>query len=112
MKLTIHPVKFECTEKLEKYIEKKTKKLEKFFEEIQSVDVYLKVVKPETAHNKEAQIKILFRHAEIFAEKISDTFEQSVDECVDAVMKQIKKHKKKSMPKSKTWLSSFFAEKD
>ena len=112
MKLTIHPVKFECTEKLEKYIEKKTKKLEKFFGEIQSIDVHLKVVKPETAHNKEAQIKVLFRQAEIFADKVSDTFEQSVDECIDAVMKQIKKHQKKNAPKSKSWLSSFFAEKE
>ena len=107
MKLTIHPVKFECTEKLEKYIEKKTKKLEKFFGEIQTIDVHLKVVKPETAHNKEAQIKIMFRHAEIFADKVSDTFEQSVDECIDAAMKQIQKHQKKNTSKSRKWLSFF-----
>ena len=102
MKLTIHPVKFDIAEKLENYIEKKTKKLEKFFEEIQSIDVYLKVVKPETAHNKEAQIKIMFRNTEIFAEKISNTFEQSVDACIDAAMKQIKK--KKDASKKKKWL--------
>ena len=102
MKLTIHPVKFDITEKLEKYIEKKTKKLEKFFEEIQSIDVHLKVVKPETAHNKEVQIKVMYRHAEIFAEKISNTFEQSVDECISAVIKQIKK--KKTNSKKKKWL--------
>ena len=64
-------------------------------------------MKPETAHNKEAQVKIMFRQAEIFAEKISDTFEQSVDECIDAAMKQISKHKKKNVSKTRKWFSFF-----
>ena len=55
----------------------------------------LKVVKPETAMNKEAGIKVLALNSEFFAEKVSDTFEESVDVCVDALSKQLIKAKEK-----------------
>ena len=55
----------------------------------------MKVVKPETAMNKEAGIKVLALNSEFFAEKVSDTFEESVDECVDALSKQLTKAKEK-----------------
>ena len=40
-------------------IQKKTAKLEKYCDDINKVEVSLKVVKPETAMNKEASIKVL-----------------------------------------------------
>ena len=53
------------------------------------------MVKPETAMNKEAGIKVLALNGEFFAEKVSDTFEESVDVCVDALSKQLIKAKEK-----------------
>ena len=44
---------------------------------------------------KEAGIKVLALNSEFFAEKVSDTFEESVDECVDALSKQLTKAKEK-----------------
>ncbi len=45
----------------------------------------LKVVKPETAKNKEASMKVLVpKNGEFFAEKVSDTFEEAIDVCVEA----------------------------
>ena len=45
--------------------------------------------------NKEAGVKVLALNAEFFAEKVSDTFEESVDVCVDALSKQLTKAKEK-----------------
>ena len=77
------------------FIQKKTAKLEKYCDDINKVEVSLKVVKPETAMNKEASIKVLVPNGEFFAEKVSDTFEESVDVCVDALSKQLTKYKEK-----------------
>lgn len=95
MKLRIQSINFDATTQLEAYIGKKVAKLEKFFDELQAVDVYLKVIKPETAANKEAEIKIAIPNVEFFASKTCDTFEEAVDLSIDAIEKQIRKHKEK-----------------
>ena len=55
MEIKIQSIHFDATEKLQAFIEKKVAKLEKTFEDIQKVEVQLKVVKPATALNKEVQ---------------------------------------------------------
>jgi putative sigma-54 modulation protein len=95
MKIRIQAINFDAAEQLEAYIHKKVGKLEKFFDEILSVEVYLKVIKPETAANKEAEIKIAIPNQEFFASKICDTFEEAIDLSVSALEKQIRKHKEK-----------------
>ena len=95
MKLRVQSINFDATKALEAHVEKKTSKLKRFFDEIMNVEVYLKVVKPETATNKEAEIKISVPSGVFFASKICDTFEEAVDLSVDALEKQIMKHKEK-----------------
>ena len=95
MEVRIQSIHFDASEKLQDFIQKKVAKLEKFCDDIKKVEVSLKVVKPETAMNKEAGIKVLALNSEFFAEKVSDTFEESVDECVDALSKQLTKAKEK-----------------
>ena len=95
MEVRIQSIHFDASEKLQEFIQKKVAKLEKFCDDIKKVEVSLKVVKPETAMNKEAGIKVLALNAEFFAEKVSDTFEESVDVCVDALSKQLTKAKEK-----------------
>ena len=51
MEIKIQPIHFDATEKLEAFIQKKAEKLQKTFEDIQKVEVQLKVVKPATALN-------------------------------------------------------------
>ena len=99
MKLRIQSINFDATTALEAYIAKKTSKLEKFFDEIVNVEVYLKVVKPETAINKEAEIKISIPNVDFFASKTCDSFEEAIDLTVDALEKQIRKHKEKTTKK-------------
>lgn len=95
MEVRIQAIHFDASEKLQDFIQKKTAKLEKFCDDINKVEVSLKVVKPETAMNKEASIKVLVPNGEFFVEKVTDTFEESIDVCVDALSKQLVKYKEK-----------------
>lgn len=95
MKLLIQAVNFDATEKLEAYIEKKAKKLEKVFDDIMTMVLYLKVVKPETAANKQAEIKATAPGVDFFASKTCDTFEEAIDLSLEAIGKQVIKYKEK-----------------
>jgi len=95
MELTIQSVNFDATDQLKAFVEKKIKKLERFSEDIILAEVILKVVKPETANNKEASVKLSLRHGEAFASKTADTFEEAIDLCSMAIEKQIFKTKEK-----------------
>ena len=86
MEVRIQSIHFEASEKLEAFIQKK-------------VEVSLKVVKPETAMNKEAGVRVLALNTEFYAEKVSDTFEESIDVCMDALSKQLLKAKEKQQGK-------------
>jgi putative sigma-54 modulation protein len=95
MEIRIQAVNFDASEQLDAFIEKKVSKLQKFFDDILSAEVTLKVIKPESAKNKKAGILLNIKHGECFAEKESDTFEESVDECIKALEKQLVKVKEK-----------------
>lgn len=99
MEVRIQSIHFDASEKLEAFIQKKAEKLEKFCDNIIRVEVSLKVVKPETAMNKEAGVRVLALGSEFFADKVSDTFEESVDVCMDALSKQLLKAKEKQQGK-------------
>lgn len=95
MDIRIQSIHFDATEQLQSFIQKKAAKLEKIYDDINSVEITLKVVRPETADNKEAGIKVIVPNGEFYANKTYDTFEQAVDECLEAIGKQLVKHKEK-----------------
>ena len=95
MKTNIQSIHFDASEQLQAFVEKKIAKLEIFFDEIDPVEVTHKVVKPETAMNKQADVKVLVKNENLFASKVCDTFEESVDQCVDALRIQLEKYKEK-----------------
>lgn len=64
MEIKVKAIHFDATEKLEQFINKKVEKLVKHHEEITNAEVTLKVVKPETAMNKEASIKLFIPRSE------------------------------------------------
>jgi putative sigma-54 modulation protein len=95
MDIRIKAIHFDATAKLQEFIEKKANKLVKHHEEISSVEVNLKVVKPETANNKEASVKLIVpKYEGLFASKVADTFEEAVDLCCDALKTQLEKSNK------------------
>ena len=95
MEVRIQSIHFDAAEQLRTFVQKKVSKLEKYYEDITGVEVSLRVVKPETAENKEAGIKVLVPNSEFYASKVCNTFEEAVDECVVALEKQLVKHKEK-----------------
>ena len=95
MKLYTKAVNFEIAERLEKHIEKKTKRYEKLLPESAEMEIQLTVVKPETNLNKETHVRVIGAGAELFAQKVCDNFEQCVDDCLEAIEKQLEKRKDK-----------------
>lgn len=95
MEVRIQAIHFDKSSQLESFIAKKLTKLDHIYDGIVEADVVLRVVKPESALNKEASIKLLVKNDELFAEKVCDTFEEAIDLVVDALSKQLGKYKEK-----------------
>ena len=92
MEVKIKAIHFDASAKLESFINRKLEKLARRNEEVEKVEVNLKVIKPESAMNKEAGIKVeVPQRADLFAGKVADTFEEAVDLAVDALKKQLEK---------------------
>ncbi len=95
MEVKIKSIHFDATAKLEEFINKKAQRLARRNENVTEFNVTLKVVKPETAMNKEAGIKLIIPNREdLFASKVADTFEEAVDLCIDALERQLEKFDK------------------
>lgn len=96
MDVRIQAIHFDIAEKLTLFINKKAERLARHNPSISTLDVALKVVKPETAMNKEAIIKATVpQQDDIVASKTADTFEEAVDLCLEAISRQIEKYKSK-----------------
>ncbi len=97
--INIQSLHFDASDKLIEFINKKVSKLEKYSDDIIDSDVTLKVIKPETAKNKEASLKLNVKNDELFANKIAESFEEAIALCTDAIEKQLLKHKEKNLGK-------------
>ena len=95
MEIRIQSINFDAAEHLRAHIEKRVSKLEKLCEGVSVADINLKVTKPETDNNKDAQIRLKAAGNEFFASKVADSFEQAIDECAEAIERQILKAKEK-----------------
>jgi len=99
MDISVKAIKFDATEQLHEFIQKKVSKLEKFCGDIRKVEVSLKVVKPATALNKQATLVAVLPGEELFAEKVCDTFEEAIDQSLTALEKQVARFKEKQAKK-------------
>jgi len=102
MEIRVQSIHFDATAQLEAFIQKKVSKLEQYFDGILKAEVVLKVVKPETTKNKDASIRLVIKNGDCFAEKVSNSFEESIDGCVEALEKQLIKYKEKIRAKKST----------
>lgn len=95
MEIRIKSIHFDATEKLQEFINKKVEKLQKSYEDIQKVEVQLKVEKPAAALNKTTSLTVTAPGNTLFVEKTCDTFEEGVELCLDAMKVQLTKFKEK-----------------
>ncbi len=94
MEIKIQAIHFDATEALEQFVNKKIEKLARKNPEILLAEVNLKVVKPESAKNKEAVITIKYpQAADIVVNKTADTFEEAIDLGIAALEPQLEKIK-------------------
>ncbi len=92
MEVKIQAIHFDIADRLVEFINKKAQRLTRRYDAITDIDVTLKVVKPETAMNKEAVIRAVAPQLEdIVATKTADTFEEAVDVALEAIERQLEK---------------------
>ena len=90
MDLRIQAIHFDIADRLSDFINKKAERLARRFPAITDFEATLRVVKPETAMNKEALIKIVSpQHDDVVATKTADTFEEAVDLAIEAAERQL-----------------------
>ena len=95
METRIQSVHFDATQQLLEFVEKKVAKLEKLCEGATALDVNMKLIKPETTMNKEVALRLSTGNGELFAAKVSDTFEDALLGAIDAIKVQAEKNKNK-----------------
>ncbi|RYY07827.1 MAG: ribosome-associated translation inhibitor RaiA [Sphingobacteriaceae bacterium] len=95
MKITVQAIHFTADSKLVDFIQKKANKLDQFFDQIISAEVYLKLEKVEDEANKIAEIKLLIPGNQLFAKEKCKTFEEATDLAIESLRKQLEKHKQK-----------------
>ena len=95
MEIRIQPIHFDVSQQLESFIQKKISKLAKFHDGIIAAEVVLKVVKPESAMNKDVSVRLDVPGPDFFATKTSNSFEEAIDIVVEALEKQLLKYKEK-----------------
>lgn len=97
MDLNLHTVHFDADRKLVDFVNGKVEKLELFFGNIISGEVYLRLDASNKVDNKIAEIKLAIPGKELFAKKQCSSFEEAADLACEALRKQVKKEKEKKL---------------
>ncbi|MDB5020716.1 MAG: raiA [Pedobacter sp.] len=99
MKITVQSIHFSADVKLLEFIERKVGKLDQYFDQIISGEVYLKLENVDDEANKISEIKLVVPGGTMFVKEQCKTFEEATDLCIESLIKQITKHKDKSRAK-------------
>lgn len=99
MKISVQSIHFNADRKLLDFIQKKVDKLEQFFDQIISGEVYLKLENVEDEENKISEIKLNVPGVTLFAKEQCKSFEEATDLAIESLRKQITKHKDKTRAK-------------
>lgn len=95
MKILIEAVNFNIDKDLKLYIEKKLTTLEKFYDRIIEIEVYLKVQKTSDKENKITEIRVFIPGEDVVVKKTAKTFEEGVSLGVEPLKRSLKKVKEK-----------------
>ena len=95
MKLRIHSVNFDADATLLDFIQKKTDKLETFYDRIVEGEAFMRHNNNDGIDNKTVEIKLFVPGATLFSKEDAASFEAAADAAVEAMRRQLKKHKEK-----------------
>ena len=96
MKVNIQAVNFNVDRKLVDFINERVTKLEKFYDKLISIDVFLKVENTTDKENKCVDIKIGIPGEDLVVKKQFKTFEEGVDCASDSLERLLIKKKEKT----------------
>jgi len=99
MKIRVQAIHFNADQKLLDFIQRKVDKLDQYFDQIISGEVYLKLENVEDEANKISEIKLNVPGMTMFAKEQCKTFEEATDLSIESLRKQITKHKDKTRAK-------------
>ncbi|TCD29150.1 ribosome-associated translation inhibitor RaiA [Pedobacter psychrodurus] len=99
MKIGVQSIHFSADSKLLDFIQKKVNKLDQFFDQIISGEVYLKLENVDNEANKISEIKLIVPGGTLFAKEQCKSFEEATDLAIESLRKQITKHKDKTRTK-------------
>ena len=95
MKIRVQSIHFTADAKLLDFIQRRIDKLDQFFDQIISGEVYLKLENTEDEENKITEIKLVIPGNDLFAKEQCKTFEEATDRCIESLRRQVDKHKEK-----------------
>lgn len=93
MEIRKQAVNFDADAKLLDFIDKKLGKLETFYDNIVSTDVFLKLEKTGQVQDKVAEIKVNVPGSTLIVKETSKSFEESVDLGASSLRRQLIKYK-------------------
>lgn len=95
MKIRVQSIHFTADSKLLDFIQRKVDKLDQFFDQIISGEVYLKLENTDDEENKITEIKLMIPGNDLFAKEQCKTFEEATDKAIESLRRQLDKHKEK-----------------
>jgi putative sigma-54 modulation protein len=95
MKVNVQTPNFAPDNKLLVFVEKKTSKLDHFYDQIICADVFLKVHKTSEKENKTSEILLSIPGGDLMVKKEARTFEEAINGCIQSLERQLKKRKEK-----------------
>ncbi len=95
MKIHIQSIAFTLRKEVGDFIQGKVKKLIRFYREIISIEVSLKVDKSNTKKNKFCTIRLIIPGNDLLSSARCKTFEAATAQAVEALARQVKKRKTK-----------------
>ena len=95
MKINIQSIAFTLRKEVSNFIQKKVKKLTRFYREIIGIEVSLKVDKSDTRDNKVCRIRLIISGNDMLSGAQCQTFEAAIAQAVEALKRQIERRKTK-----------------
>ncbi|MEZ4721616.1 MAG: ribosome-associated translation inhibitor RaiA [Flavobacteriales bacterium] len=95
MDIKVHSIHFDADRKLINFINERMSKLDHFYDNIISGEVYLRLDKSDDSKNKVAEIRLMTPGKELFAKKQCKSFEEATDLATEALRRQVRRKKGK-----------------
>jgi len=100
MKINTTSIHFDADQKLIDYIQRKTSKLDQFFDRIIDAHIYLKLENSGQVRDKIVEMKLHVPGDILIATEVSKTFEASTDAAIDNMKRQLNRYKERIQAKS------------